>query len=175
MSNEFFDAVANGDVDKVKHLICAGIDVNFVDYSGPWSDYDAAMIAARYGHAQILRELLLAGARDRSFVDWAITFQHEDAVREWTKLDDAKELVNISDDSGGISKLMHAARGRVDIVQMLVEAGADVDERSFGYDQSALDIAVEENNGPVINYLWPLCSQETRERAGLANDPRDQG
>jgi ankyrin repeat protein len=174
MSNEFLDAVAVGDIDKVRRLISAGIDVNFVDYSGPWSDYNAAMIAARYGHVEILRELLLAGARDRSFVDWAITFQHEDAVREWTKLDDAKVLVNISDDSGGISKLMHASRGYVGIVQLLVDAGADVDARSFGYEESALDIAVAENNWPVISYLWPLCSQETRERAGLANDPRER-
>ena len=172
MSNEFLDAVSRGDVGLVKRYLADGVDVNFHDYSGPWSDFDATDIAAKKGDLEMLQLLLDAGARNRTFVEWGIHSQHADVVREWLKLDDAKELINIPDGSVWSTKLMGAARGSVEIVRLLVEGGANVDDRSLD-DESPLDIAVDAHNTEVINYLWPLCSQETRERAGLPNDPRN--
>jgi ankyrin repeat protein len=80
--------------------------------------------------------------------------------------------INEPYDSIGSTLLISAAHGSVEIVQLLVEAGADVNARAWGTDESALDIAVRDQNTEIMHYLWPLCSDETREHAGLPVDPR---
>jgi hypothetical protein len=86
-----------------------------------------------------------------------------DTVRRM--IDDGVDVNFVDYPTGEMGALADAAR--------VVEAGADVNERAFGLDQSALDIAVERNHTPVAHYLWPVCSQETRELAGLPDDPRN--
>lgn len=170
MSQEFLEAVRRGDIDAVRRMIDEGVDVNFVDYDegemGPLED------AAELGHVEIVRLLLHAGARNRVFVEAAIQHEHPEIVSEWLKLPGMTDQLDVGIDSVGFTLLMIAALGSVEVVRLLVEAGANVDERAFGTDESALDIAVRRNNPPVVHYLWPLCSQVTRGRAGLANDPR---
>jgi ankyrin repeat protein len=176
LSDELLKAADEGNAEQVKRLISYGVDVNFRDYSGDWSDMDAVEIAAYRGHGAIVRDLLQAGARNRTFVEWAINQQRPDVVREWLALEDAQTLINMPvSDSEGSTLLTSAANGGLEIVKLLVEAGADVDGRRWGSDESALDVAVRGNKTDVINYLWPLCSQETRDRARLPTDPRLDG
>jgi len=119
-----------------------------------------------------LRLLLGAKARNRRFVDWAIHQQLPNIVQEWLELDDTAELINIRDGSDGSTKLIDAANGGIEIVKLLVEKGADVNMRCWGSDESALDVAIRKSNSEITNYLWPLCSKETRDRSGLKIDPR---
>lgn len=58
-SSELGDAAAKGDVDRVQELLAAGADVAQVDEQQCMTPL---MLAARHGHADVVRALLQAGA-----------------------------------------------------------------------------------------------------------------
>ena len=58
-SSELCDAAAKGDVDRVQELLAAGADVAQVDEE---QSMTPLMLAARHGHADVVRALLQAGA-----------------------------------------------------------------------------------------------------------------
>jgi ankyrin repeat protein len=58
-SSELGDAAAKGDVDRVQELLAAGADVAQVDEE---QGMTPLMLAARHGHADVVRALLQAGA-----------------------------------------------------------------------------------------------------------------
>jgi ankyrin repeat protein len=170
MSEQLLEAVERGDMAEVRRLIDAGADVNFRDWDeGGLCPLD---FAADNGNVEMLRLLLDAGASDLDFVSYALRSQHPDIVREWLKLPGATEYLEYELNSEGQTLLIWAAVGSVEIVKLLVEAGANVDKRTVGMDESALGKAARRGNTPVVHYLWPFCSQETRQRAGVPNDPR---
>jgi uncharacterized protein len=173
LNEQLLIAANSGDIGRVKQLIGDGAAVNYFNLSGNWSDLDAVELAACNGFADVVHELLLAGASNRTFICSAIKYQHPEVVQEWLSLATSRREINSVDDSMGATPLIQAASGSVEIVRMLVAAGADVNARSWGSDESVLDVAVREGNTEMVNYLWPLCSQETRERAGVPIDPRN--
>ena len=57
-SDIFFQSIASGDYAKVKRLIKEGADTNAIDIDG----YTALMRAATYGHTEVAKLLIEAGA-----------------------------------------------------------------------------------------------------------------
>lgn len=72
LDRQLFRAVAAGDLDATRAAIAAGADVNCIDFTGEtdWAGYDPVDVAAEQGRADIVRELMAAGAVNRVFVDW---------------------------------------------------------------------------------------------------------
>lgn len=113
MTKEWRRAVLRGLVSDVERLAAAGADINGRDRYGQ----TALMVAAREGHADLVRWLVDRGA-------------------------DLNHTAKF-----GLSALMLAAlRGHAAIVQALVDAGADLTLRGTGapgfHGKTALDLAV---------------------------------
>jgi ankyrin repeat protein len=170
MSHQLFAAIDAGDLQAVRSLITAGADVNFVDSTGDYPGYCPLTLAAEAGHVEIVRELLAAGARHRSFVRDAIRQGHAAIVEERLKLDDCD--LDVIDDTDGITPLIHAAGGSLEIVQMLVNAGADVNAVSSEGD-TPLRRAVMGGKKDIVKFLWPLSSEATRRAAGVQQLPEN--
>eukprot|EP01046_Picozoa_sp_COSAG06_P019100 COSAG06_NODE_1350_length_9768_cov_3.944151_2_plen_1041_part_00 len=130
----FRDAASTGQVEEVQRMLREGMDVNVVDAAGT----SALFMAARYGHVEIVRTLIAAGAT----IDAAV-------ATSWEK--------------GTLTPLMTAARqarpNSPKVVQVLLEAGADW-RRKNGEGHTALDRAKQYKNKKTIKVLkaWAKAS-----------------
>jgi ankyrin repeat protein len=116
----------DGDLEKVKDLLDAGIHINAPDQDG----HTALMLAAYNGHSEIVLTLINGGAavdfRDlmgRTALLYAATGPFPETVR--ILLDKGAEP-NIVDSNEHFSPLMHAAaEGNLEVVRVLLEYHAD--------------------------------------------------
>src|SRR5450759_251982 len=99
MSAELLEAVRSGDVDSARRMLAAGADVNFCDGEGA----TLLMLASHAGDLSMVRALIEAGA-DVNASD----------ERSWTPL--MKAAYNAEQN-----------RGFADVVQALIDAGANVE------------------------------------------------
>lgn len=161
-------AVENNDIQQVKRVLREGCDVNGVDVVGKWPGTSPVALAAELGHADIVLVLLDAGARDYEVASLAVGHRHSEVVRAWL---DAGGNPDLPVNRHGLTPLMHAARaGNLEIVKLLVEAGADINLRDEE-GGTALSIAGEEGNLEVYEYLRERASEETRREASFGRDP----
>ena len=135
--DDLIAAVSANDVEKVKRLIKAGVDVNMPHKMDLEHHYTALMAAAQHGQTENVKLLLAAGAdvnAQAKFRNTALMYGAEQGHSEIVKLLlDAGANVNAL----GISKetaLMYAAQsGQAEVVKQLLTAGADVNiENSDG-------------------------------------------
>ena len=82
------------------------------------------MLASQYGHIEIVRALLAAGAN-----------------------------VNLQDNIGKTALYYASSEGHIDIVRLLLEYGADVNPQDSGFDYTALMIASYEGHIEVVRLL----------------------
>lgn len=102
-NHELADAAKTGDLAKVKKLLESGVDVNALDdRSMPW-DVTPLMGAASGGHAEVVGELLKAGAK----------------VKGKDK--------SVPGEGGGESVMHYAVKGgNRKVMELLMEAGAEI-------------------------------------------------
>jgi ankyrin repeat protein len=120
-------ATRAGHTRIVTHLLSAkGITVDIKS----WSDNSAIYWAACDGYANILRQLIQAGARvnDLTYsfppLTWAIKYGHIDCAKILLK---AKDIdVNVQKPFDDTALTMAAAKGDFEMVQLLLQAGANV-------------------------------------------------
>ena len=116
----------DGDLEKVTASLEAGTDVNAMDADGR----TALMFAAFNGHSELVLKLMEKGAvvdrRDqmgRTALLYAATGPFPETV---SILIDKGAKANVVDSDEHFSPLMHAAaEGNLDVVKVLLEAGAD--------------------------------------------------
>ncbi|MES2820980.1 MAG: ankyrin repeat domain-containing protein [Pseudomonadota bacterium] len=122
-------AAWSGDLDKVKHLVKTGFDVNWQDSIGE----TALFGAASWGHIEVVKYLLSVGARHDL---------HE---------------------SHGFTPLHWAARGNREMLQLLIEAGADP-HAADQFGRLPIDIAHEHGKGANVSYLKTVGPQIASKR-----------
>ncbi len=137
MSAGLIEAVKAGDIDAVRGLLAAGADVNSRDGEGS----TLLMLAAHAGNLAMVSALLEAGAE-----------------------------VNASDERGWTA-LMKAAynadldRGFADVVQALIDAGANV-EMPIGYGIRPLMLAAGYGETAVVETLLKAGADVTARNEG---------
>ncbi|MDE2337607.1 MAG: ankyrin repeat domain-containing protein [Alphaproteobacteria bacterium] len=122
---DLMDAVESNDIGRVKELLVAGADINAdVDCGGFGKMTALAKAIMRSGSMEMITLLLDNGA-------------NIEAVRSYN----------------GLTPLMQAVlNDRADVVELLLERGADPDKQDFIY-RTALDIAYENNKRKMQQIL----------------------
>ncbi len=117
-------AVEAGDPQAVEAALNAGANINYADSNG-WT---ALMMAALYGHIDIVRLLIDAGAHvncannyDNSALMWAALYGHTEIVR--LLLEQGAD-VNRANNYGDTALIWAARHGHEDIARMLMGHGA---------------------------------------------------
>jgi ankyrin repeat protein len=124
MSQELFAAAQSGDAAKVKTLLDSGVAHSATDEAGE----TALMHAAHGGHLAAVQVLIAAGADINA-----------KSPQGWTAL--AKAAYN-----------GETERGYVEVIEMLHEAGASLDERIF-FGITPLMLAAGGGDAPVVEWL----------------------
>jgi ankyrin repeat protein len=147
MSQELFNAAQSGDAAQLKALLESGAAHGATDEAGE----TALMHAARGGHVAAVQVLIAAGADVNA-----------KAPQGWTAL--AKAAYN-----------GETERGYVEVIEVLHQAGASLDERIF-FGITPLMLAAGGGDAPVVEWLINngadvLAANEGGRTAGMmAND-----
>jgi len=169
-------AAENADADMVRLLLQAGADPLIALTSGE----TIVMTASQTGNADVVRQLLQAGAdpnaavtREQTALMWAAGEGHADVVEALLKSgadisartiestqyvksekeQDSHPAYKFWVEQGGNTPLIFAARsGDLKSAQLLVAAGADVNELS-AYGTSPAIMAVHGGNADLLNFL----------------------
>jgi hypothetical protein len=163
-TGDLFRAAKSGDLGLAREAIRAGADVDYLgcDNTHGWAGYDPIEVAARFGHLEIVRELLKIGVRDQIWGKQAIIRGFPGVVREWLRAvpDAARQVYEDYE-----TPLMTAACcDSTEILKMLIDAGAD--PNAIDNDgRSALHIAIEMGKTDNAELLWPITSPEVRRCA----------
>jgi ankyrin repeat protein len=137
-------AIQAGDLAEVERWIVAGADVNvrLPMVGGPDDDYTPLAVAAREGHADIVRTLLRAGADPHGIIGLflgtalheACYFGHAEVVRAMVErgaADGHMPELHAQGAYNGMSPLHDAVwHGHMEAVSVLVEAGAPLSLRT---------------------------------------------
>lgn len=161
------EAAARGDADQARALIARNADVN-----RPGPDGTPALAYAIWRQDLALAQALLkAGARvdepSRLGVrplHLAVDNADIAAVR---LLLSAGADPNSTDGQGETCLILAARTGRDDIVDALLEHGAEVDKRDEGFAQTALMVAAREGHASIVRRLLALGAKvDAQTRAG---------
>lgn len=175
-------AIKAGDLAEVERLIAAGAAVNsrLPMVGSPDDDYTPLAVAAREGHAAIVRALLEAGADPRRTIGLfrgtalheASYFGHAVVVRTMTEVRERADVLGPElDGQGALNGMtpLHDAvwHGHDEAVRALVEAGARLDLRThagltprelavhYGYDDLSQYLAAAERTQTVLTAAAP--------------------
>ncbi len=148
-NEDFFIAVANDRVDRVKQLLARGVDPNAVDRNGD----PALVVAAREGNAATIDALLAAkadvNARNR-FQDTALMVG---ALKGRLGIVKALRKRGAEIEGTGWTPLIYSATGgHDDLVRYLLAEGANVNAQSPN-GTSALMMAVREAHSSTVALL----------------------
>jgi hypothetical protein len=126
--SELHQAVMAGDMERMRHLLRHGIEMNVNDRE-PRLYCTALHLAARHGHSEIARVLIEKGATvDAGDIHsctplmWAAKGGHVDVARE---LLDAEAKIDATDHRGWTPLHFAVDRGHAEVAQFLIDRGAN--------------------------------------------------
>lgn len=166
-----------GNIDAVKKLIKAGVDVNKKFSFGKIRNATALIIAVRGGYADIGKLLIDAGANVNVTAD-GLTLLHiatlcinENKAKAVTELLIAKGLdVNAkatgesNRENDGSTPLHGAAgKGHVTVAEVLIKNGAKVNARSQYSGSTPLDVAIRKGHKEMTDLLRKHGGKQARE------------
>ncbi|WP_297207111.1 ankyrin repeat domain-containing protein [uncultured Brachyspira sp.] len=144
--NEFFTAIDNGDINKVKELISSGIDINSVNEEG-WS---ALHLAVKANNSEIVRELLSHKKIDMN--------PRLPADTIFTEGD------NVWYADGQTPLLLASYYGYSDMVSMLLNYGADILAKDDVDEAMAIHIASARGYTSVVTAILDSNSAKNTGR-----------
>lgn len=144
--NEFFTAIDNGDINKVKELISSGIDINSVNEDG-WS---ALHLAVKANNSEIVRELLSHKKIDMN--------PRLPADTIFTEGD------NVWYADGQTPLLLASYYGYSDMVSMLLNYGADILAKDDVDEAMAIHIASARGYTSVVTAILDSNSAKNTGR-----------
>ena len=160
-------AAEGGYLYVIKQLLAAGAEVNFCTNNFITANFTALQVAVRSGHLRAVKGLLVAGADVNisagiTALELAVAHKNFNMVR---LLLASKADVNVASQLRGGTALIEAAKiGYLEIVQMLLHAGANVNAQSYSKQTALMEAAIH-NNLPITNQLL---------NAGASTELRDQ-
>ncbi|MEK6545951.1 MAG: ankyrin repeat domain-containing protein, partial [Nitrospinota bacterium] len=125
ITDSFFNAVKERNINEVKSLLSKGVDPNYVNEYGE----SALLFAIMAGDAEVVRKLLSAGA-DPDSKDThgtpVLTLASDEGYLDIVKvLLEVGADVNKKDNDGSTALMEAAEKDHIDIVKILLDAGAD--------------------------------------------------
>lgn len=148
-----YTATYCGHETAARRLILAGADVNFYD---PLDKCNVLAKAVESGHAQLVNDLLIRGARTNTQDEYGVTPLHvaaalgEEAILSALLVAGAD--IDVRDSDSRTPLIWAVVRGRLAIVETLLAAGADCNiRRSDTY--TALDLSAERGPIPILKAL----------------------
>lgn len=144
-------ACAEGDLEFVKTLVAAGIDVNGIGSEG----FSPLMMATGEDDYKIVDYLIQSGAEvNQSINGWTalMVAADEGSINSMKYLLKAGADVNYYWQEGGPTAItMAASEDNLDCLKLLLENGADIN--GIGKSLPPLCIASEEGNAQIVDYL----------------------
>jgi outer membrane protein assembly factor BamB len=131
-------------------MVLAWVGLLACTASAPEPEADAAPIVSAEAAA------LHAAARDGNLAE----------VRRW--IEEEKVPVDVGDRYDATALMMASDRGHVEVVQYLIDAGADVNHREVFFNTSAFDLAVWRQKIDVGRVLLAAGSDQREDALGLA-------
>jgi hypothetical protein len=129
------------------------------------------MLAAQYGHTDIVQALLKAGAMvnlantdGRVALMFAAQNGHTTIVQALTKAGARPDLTNIS---GQTALMLAAQKGRTATVQALIKAGADIHIHAAPNQRTALGIAIGRKRALVVELLVRHGARQASSQPGM--------
>jgi uncharacterized protein len=163
----FVDAAYAGDAKAVQAMLQAGMLPDTAHRGAT-----ALMVATSQGHARVVQALLRAGADpnaqdsdDLSLLVQAIRSESLPVVRALLKAGADVNCVELHDGSRETALMTAAMYGNLTLVQLLVEAGAEVNARSAKGD-SALDLARLLRREKLAEFLQAAGAEERPRQVG---------
>jgi ankyrin repeat protein len=160
-NQDFFNAVKNGDYNKVKQILAAGIDVDVTE-----DTKTALMLAAKEGHQNIVKLLLENGANinkknksHNTALHFAVFNKHNNIVK---LLIEKGAEINAKGYAGQTPLVLAAEIDNIEAAKLLIQKGADikaVDHASC----TALTYAILHENKELINILKPMLIKYVTE------------
>ena len=157
-----YSAAYHGATKRVKTLLHSGANVN---WRHPQNGATALYVACEFGHIESARLLIRAGAPVDGARDDGATPLYK-ACQDGGKPEVARMLikagaqVNRTDPSGMTPLWLACHLGRADLVEVLLEAGADPSLRVQGW--SPLDLSRREGHEQIVKMLLAKLPAEER-------------
>ena len=159
--NAFYFASEFADRELMQMLLSRGVDVNNTTYGGFNSLHHAAARQTdppeMAGHLEVCLMLIRAGARLSSNNPAKVSVLHcachsgnAELVKELLRIMPAHE-VNVKSNYYGTPLYTAAFRGHLDIVRLLIDAGADIEMKQDW--ETPLEAAIAECHDEVADYL----------------------
>jgi ankyrin repeat protein len=169
---QFYKAVVDKNLQKVKELIAAGADVN----KGRMGGFTPLFAASQFGHLEIVKELLAAGADVNKASNaynytplyYASKYGHLEIVKALIK--EGANVNTVETDENTTPLFIACEQKYVEIVTALLEAGADINIPTY-MGKSVLQHAKNKVFPPETANL--IILQESKPiRNAIANNPR---
>lgn len=145
INKSFIGAVKSGSIDNIKYILKQGADIHY--------NYDSALIMSIKKDREDVFEFLVKkyGKMDENFIRYLLLSTYTDKNLKIIKLLIDKRTIDIEIINKSLVK--YAEEGCLDIVQYLIQKGADINYQENINDLNPLEVSIYNNHYEIVKYL----------------------